>query len=188
MAEYYLISQLPSLDGVGEGTPLPITKEQFLDICGQFLNAGDFELLSGISLAPPRDVEQYRSAVIDGWNKGERELRLVLAKIRSEKMNKSFALSPEELAAMPAGLVQTARAATEIDSPLEAEKFLNQYRLQLAESLRPMDAFSREFLFYYWLKLQLLSRMRAFDTAKGEQAYKTIYNAIMNGESLEDAQ
>ncbi len=29
MAEYYLISQLPSLDGISENTPIPITEEQF---------------------------------------------------------------------------------------------------------------------------------------------------------------
>jgi hypothetical protein len=188
MAEYYLISQLPSLDGVGESTPLPITEERFLTTCEQFLSKPDFDLLTGLSLAPSRDVAECRCALVNGWNKGERDLRLMLAKIRGEKMNKPFSVSQEELAGMPAGLAQTARTATEMDSPLEAERFLNQYRLQLLETLRPMDAFSREFVLYYWLKLQLLSRIRRFDTASGEQAYKNIYNSIMNGDSLEDTQ
>ena len=38
MAEYYLISQLPSLDAIGENSPIPITQEQFLELCNRFLN------------------------------------------------------------------------------------------------------------------------------------------------------
>ena len=37
MAEYYLISQLPSLDGISENTPLPIDEERFFELCGQHL-------------------------------------------------------------------------------------------------------------------------------------------------------
>ena len=33
MAEYYLISQLPSLDGIGENSPVPITEERFMELC-----------------------------------------------------------------------------------------------------------------------------------------------------------
>ena len=38
MAEYYLISQLPSLDAIGENSPIPITQEQFLILVIQILN------------------------------------------------------------------------------------------------------------------------------------------------------
>ena len=36
MAEYYLISQLPSLDGISEATPVPITEERFLLVFNYF--------------------------------------------------------------------------------------------------------------------------------------------------------
>ena len=51
-----------------------------------------------------------------------------------------------------------------------------------------MDSFSEDFVFYYWLKLKLLSRMRQFDKVSGEKAYKNIYNSILNGDRLEDIQ
>lgn len=38
MAAYYLIAQLPSLDGLGERAPLPITEERFLQLCQSFLS------------------------------------------------------------------------------------------------------------------------------------------------------
>ena len=37
MAEYYFMSQLPSLDGINENVAVPITEERFLDLCGLFL-------------------------------------------------------------------------------------------------------------------------------------------------------
>ena len=37
MAEYYFISQLPSLDGVSENAPLPITEEAFFKSLRQLL-------------------------------------------------------------------------------------------------------------------------------------------------------
>ena len=85
-------------------------------------------------------------------------------------------------------LMKVARTAVEMESPLEAEKFLNQYRLDVLEMLRPMNSFSEEAVFYYGLKLKLISRMRQFNADIGETAYKNIYNSIMNGERLEAIQ
>jgi hypothetical protein len=78
-----------------------------------------------------------------------------------------------------------AASAAEIENPLEAENFLLRYRLQFLETLRPMDSFSLEYIFYYALKLKLLSRVRQFDTNIGENTYKEIYNSILNGERVE---
>ena len=188
MAEYYFISQLPSLDGLGENAALPITKERFLELCQQFLSGLIFQQLKDLSLTPSAQAEKSGYGIVNDWNQGERQLRLILAKIRGEKLGKPFFLTAEQTASIPAGLVQTARTATEMDSPLEAEKFLHQYRLQFLETLRPMDAFSVEFVFYYWLKLQLLFRIKQFDAAKGMAAYKTIYHSIMNENSGEEIQ
>ena len=68
----------------------------------------------------------------------------------------------------------------EIKNPLEAEKFLLQYRLRFLETIRPMDNFSEDFIFYYGLKLKLILRIRQFDTQVGEATYKNIYNSILN--------
>ena len=37
MAEYYLISQLPSLDAISDGIQIPITEERFLELCSHHL-------------------------------------------------------------------------------------------------------------------------------------------------------
>ena len=84
--------------------------------------------------------------------------------------------------------MKAARMAVEMDSPMEAEVFLNQFRMGFLESLRPMDTFSEDAVFYYGLKLKLLLRIRQFDEKSGETAYKEIYNSIMQGDRLEAVQ
>lgn len=182
MAEYYLISQLPSLDGINENTPLPITSERFAELCKQFLGKKANAEFEKLTLAPPRNPEKTSSALIEEWNEGERKLRIALAKLRADKMNKHFEADNQSF---PAGLLQAARNAVEIESPMEAEKFLNKYRLDFLETLRPMNSFSEEFVFYYGLKLKLIERIRKFDSESGEAAYRNIYDSIMNGDRSE---
>ena len=182
MAEYYLISQLPSLDGLSENVPMPITEERFFELCERFLSKKLQEQLKKLTLMPSRDYEKSESSLVEKWNEGERKLRLVLAKARADKMKKQFEISENSI---PVELQQAVREAVEIENPMEAEKFLNKYRLEFLESLRPMDSFSEDFVFYYGLKLKLISRIKQFDLESGETAYKNIYNSIINGERLE---
>ncbi|MBR4858148.1 MAG: DUF2764 family protein [Clostridia bacterium] len=182
MAEYYLVSQLPSLDGINENTPMPITSERFEELCLRFLGKKAQTEFLKLTLSPPRIPEKSSSPLAEKWNEGERNLRLALAKIRAEKMNKNFDGDGECFSPV---LLQAVRTAVESESPMEAEKFLNKYRLDFLETLRPADSFSQEFVFYYGLKLRLIERIRKFDTESGEAAYRNIYNSIMNGEKTE---
>lgn len=185
MAEYYLVSQLPSLDGMSENTPVPITEERFTELCSRFLSKKALAQLNKLSLIPPRTREKSTSSLIESWNEGERNLRFALGTIRAEKMKKSFEAENKSL---PVSLVQAARTAAETESPLEAEKFLNRYRLDFLESLRPADSFSEDYVFYYCLKLKLILRIRQFDADRGENAYRNIYDSVMNGDRLEVVQ
>ena len=157
MAEYYLISQLPSLDGISENAPLPITEERFTELCNQFLGKKSRENMKKLTLSPAKNIERSGSVLIDAWNESERNLRFALGKVRAEKMKKTF---DTENRIFPVEYVKAASAATEIENPLEAEKYLNSYRLEILETLRPMDSFSEDYVFYYGLKLKLLLRIR----------------------------
>jgi len=181
MAEYYLISQLPSLDGLSDNVPMPITEERFYDICNRILGKKAQDELSKISLVPSRVYEPSGSAVLTSWNMGEQNLRLALGKARAEKLGKQFDTGNRTFTA---DLMQTVRTAVEADSPLEAEKLLNRYRMDYLEAIRPMDAFSEEFVYYYCLKLKLILRMRQFDAESGKAAYRNIYDSIMSGKRV----
>jgi len=181
MAEYYLISQLPSLDGLSENTPLPITEERFSELCKGLLSKNAQSEFDRITLLPSRSLEKGNSALINAFNENERNLRLALCKARGEKLKK--ATDVDEI--LPASLLQIAKTAVEMESPMEAESFLSSYRLNFLETLRPMDSFSEEYVYYYGLKLKLILRMRQFDTESGKTAYKNIYNSIINRDELE---
>ena len=185
MAEYYLISQLPSLDGLNENTPLPITEERFTELCNRFLGKKMRETMKKLTLSPSKNIESSGFGLIDAWNESERSLRFALGKARAEKMKKSF---HTENRIFPVEYIKAASTAVEFENPMEAEKYLNGYRLEILETLRPMDSFSEDYVLYYGLKLKLLLRIRRFDTRVGEKAYKNIYNSILNGAGLEAKQ
>lgn len=182
MAKYYLISQLPSLDGIADNMPLPITEERFLELCNGFLAKNAMDELKKLTLVPPQTPEKSSSALVEAWNEGERNLRLALGKARANKLKKTFDAKTESL---PLEAIKTANAAVEIENPLEAENFLFDYRMKFLETLRPIDTFSQDFIFYYGLKLKLMQRSRQFDAKLGETAYRNIYNSVLNGNRLE---
>ncbi len=182
MAEYYLISQLPSLDGINESSPLPITTERFSELCNRFLRKKSQAEFERLTLVPSKDCEKASSALVEKWNDGERSLRLALAKLRADKLDRQY---PTGAQGFSPALLQAARTAVEAESPMEAEKLLSKYRLEFLETLRPTDSFSEEYVFYYGLKLMLLERIRKFDSESGEAAYRKIYDSIMNGNRSE---
>lgn len=185
MAEYYFLSQLPSLDGIGDNMPVPITEERFLELCHRYLGKKAQCELEKLTLVPPGGIESTGSALIDAWNMGERDLRLALARVRADKMKKAF---DAENKSLPAELMKTAQMAVDMESPLEAEKFLSEHRMKFLETLRPLDAFSEDAVFYYGLKLKLLLRLRQFDKKLGEAVYQDIYTSIVNGDRTEVVQ
>ncbi len=182
MALYYLISQLPSLDGLGDNMPLPITEERFCELCREHLGENQLSDFEKISLAPSKNCEKTGSALIDAWNEGERNLRLALAKIRAEKLGKKIDF---QNSALPTEFVKIANTATEINSPMGAERYLLEYRLKFLEALRPIDSFSCDYIYYFYIKLKLTLRMRGFNKELGEAAYRNIYDSILNGERVE---
>ena len=182
MAEYYLISQLPSLDGITDASPIPVNEERFYELCGQHLGKKVQEEIKKLTLSPQLDSREPCSDLLKDWYDGERNLRLALGKARAEKMNKFF---DTQNASLSAELIRVADEAVKIENPMEAEKFLFNHRLRFLETLRPMDNFSEDFLFYYGLKLKLIMRMRQFDEKAGTSAYRNIYNSILNGEEME---
>ena len=177
--QYYLMSQLPSLSLIDEKSELPVTEEYFLELCSRFLDNKNYLVLTNISLEPPRNPCSTGSVFLDNWYGKERELRLALAQIRALKLNKKFDL---ECSSLSPDIVQAARTAAGMDSPLAAEQFLNRYRLRLIDELKPQDDFCIDSVLCYGLKLKLALRMKKFNTESGMVSYRTIYNAILSEE------
>ncbi len=182
MSQYYLISQLPGLDGLDSRAALPISREEFLEVCSRFLNKKDMRILENLSLVPAREDQPSGSSLVDTFNRRERKLRIALGIARASKMKKTF---HAEENGMDPETTQAAKNAVEAKDPLEAELYLNQNRLDYLNSLRPMDAFSEDAVYFYGLKLMLLERMQKFDKEKGIASYQKLYESILNGDRQE---
>lgn len=177
--QYYLLAQLPSFSVTDDKSALPVTEEYFYDLCSRFLEKKDFEQIKRLSLTPPREKTPTGSVFLDKWYEGERNLRLALAQIRALRMNKKFETENESFSPE---VVQAARTATGMDSPLAAEQFLNQYRLSFLDGIRPADDFSVDAVYAYGLRLKLALRMKMFNADKGMVSYHKIYDSILKGD------
>lgn len=174
-SQYYLMSQLPAIDS-SDTKALPITEQYFRELCSRFLDKKNLAILENLSLEPPRQESSTGSEFLDRWNERERCLRLALASIRAVKMKRDAGVLP---GSCTADIVQAARTAVGMSSPLEAEEFLNQYRMQALNAMQPLDNFSTDAVFAYALKLLLCQRMRLFDKENGKVSYRKIYDEIL---------
>ena len=174
-SQYYLVSQLPAVENI-ESKQLPITEKYYRDLCSRFLDEKSLKIVDSLSLEPPKKEVRTGSAFLDAWNDRERALRMALAQVRALKMKKESDPLP---GSCTADVLQAARTAVGMDSPLAAEEFLNKYRMETLKSLTPIDTFSVDAVFAYGLSLMLAQRMKKFDVETGKVSYHKIYDEIL---------
>ncbi|GHU08993.1 hypothetical protein FACS1894151_05900 [Spirochaetia bacterium] len=183
MAYYYLAAQLPYLV---YGQNPPMSSASFRELCLSSLSADDAALLDLCTLDPEKGGKvssageslDVSSEVIDAWRVWERALRLNLARYRAQKLKREGGASidpPEH----PASAAAAAKTASAIDSPLEAELFLDKSRWDAIEAFQGIDYFNRNTIYAYLLKLQLMERRALFRVDEGFAEYKGLYTAIM---------
>ncbi|MDR2068865.1 MAG: DUF2764 domain-containing protein [Spirochaetaceae bacterium] len=184
---YFLIAQLPYLI---YGQPAPMSPEAFKSLCDYHLDPADRVLLDYCTLegggiyregfpSYGESPEPTPSAFINGWRSWERALRLHLARLRFQRLKPEGGTAP---ASPPEGMVQAAlaaKAALAIESPLEAELFLDKSRWDVIETLQGIDYFTRNTIFGYLLKLLLMERRSFFKAEEGFAEYKGLYASIM---------
>jgi hypothetical protein len=77
-----------------------------------------------------------------------------------------------------------AKVALSMESPLEAELYLDRARWDAVRALEGFDYFSRDRVYAYLIKLLLLERHDLFKAEEGYEEYNNIYASIMNAASL----
>ena len=173
---YYLVAQLPAFNTNGDAVKLPITTDYFLELCSRFMEGSELEAVKKLSLEPPRVSQKTGSAFLDSWYDKERTLRMALAQLRALKMKKDAKDIP---LVFDGEIIQAARTACGMDSPLSAEQFLNEYRLSVLDKLSPLDQFSTDAVFCYGLRLMLTERIKKFNRDEGLSSYHKIYEEIL---------
>ena len=152
------------------------------------MTPADAEVLDFCTLDPnpSADDETYAkpapktsAPLVDSWRKWERALRLNLARGRAQKLKRE---APVEVPEDPADAVAAAKTALLMDSPLEAELYLDKARWDAIESFQGMNNFHKNAIYAYLLKLLLMERRAAFNVEEGYTEYKRLYAAILGEE------
>jgi pyrroloquinoline quinone (PQQ) biosynthesis protein C len=173
---YYLVAQLPYLI---YGQPLPMSPVAFRELAGGVMESGEGAALDACVLDP--EASPGSPEFLDAWREWEGALKLNLARLRAAKLKREAIDAPE----FPVSAVAAAKAAAAIESPLEAEIFLDRARWNAIESFQGLNYFSENTIYAYLLKLLLMERRQAFKTEAGFEEYKTLYASILEqaGES-----
>lgn len=175
--EYYLVSQLPDISGCTPKSALPITFDYYKDLCKRFMSNKDKATLEKLALTAPRGECGTGSVFLDKWFEWDRALHTALAQVRAAKLKKDAGVGPLSITQ---DIVQVARTAVNMDSPLSAELFLYEAKLAQLDNLTPLDTFCSDYVFCYGVRLILLERMKKFDKERGASSYKEIYGSILD--------
>lgn len=172
---YYTMASLPMLSYDGS---LHIDSELFLDYCSRELDEASMVKLMNCRISIPENEALLEGAAYQFWN-WEKSLKNELVKLRARNMNvdeKDYIRVGETLFGTP----EIAAASLKIDSPLEAENFLNRARWSALDQLATGHYFDFEALAIYYLQLQLLERKELFDAERGYEKYQEIYENILS--------
>ncbi|AEF82902.1 hypothetical protein [Leadbettera azotonutricia] len=172
---YYLAAQLPYLV---YGQQASMASSAFRELARASMSKEDGAILDFCVLDP--DGRQSPSGFINQWREWEGVLRRNLGKNRAIKLKRdagSLGDAPE----FPADAANAAKTALTMESPLEAEIFLDKARWAAIDALQGIDAFSETAMYAYLLKLLLMERRQAFKVEEGFSEYKTLYASILEG-------
>ena len=162
---YYLIPSLPDLRTDGE---MPLTYEEFLDMCRPNVSEAKYELLKNLTLS------SEEGPLVKEWAVFYKNLMRELNYQRSMNLGKPYPIEFEK----DSFIAQAAGSALAAKNPLEAEKLLLDCEFENLDSLVGLHAFDDVYLFGYAIKLKLLERQSCFVQEKGQKEFKRLFEQV----------
>lgn len=162
---YYLISSLPDLKTDGE---MPMSFEEFLDLCKSHVSEEKYKILESLTLA------SEKGPILKEWHEFYGNLTKEINSQRSLRLGKPYPTAFDK----DYSIAQVAAAALAAKNPLEAEKILLDCEFENLDSLVGLHAFDDEYLFGYAIKLKLLERQGCFEKQKGQAEFKRLFDQV----------
>lgn len=162
---YYLISSLPELRSDGD---MPLSYQEFLDLCESTVSRGTYKLLSELTL------NSAEGPLVKEWTQVYGAMTKELNYQRSMKLGKSYP-APSTKDYVTAQVVGSALTAK---NPLEAEQIMLDFSFQQLDQLVGLHMFDDYVLFGYALKLKLLERQRSFEHEKGQAEFRRLLRVV----------
>ena len=162
---YYLISSLPDLRTDGD---MPMTYDEFLDMCQSNVSESKYELLKNLTLS------SEEGPLLKEWSAFYKNLMGELNYQRSVSLGRPYLTSYDK----DSVIAQVAGAAMAAKNPLEAEKILLECEFDNLESVVGLHTFDDRYLFGYAIKLKLLERQSCFVQSKGQKEFKRLFDQV----------
>ena len=162
---YYLISSLPDLRTDGD---MPMTYDEFLDMCQSNVSESKYELLKNLTLS------SEEGPLLKEWSTFYKNLMGELNYQRSVSLGRPYLTSYDK----DSVIAQVAGAAMAAKNPLEAEKILLECEFDNLDSLVGLHTFDDRYLFGYAIKLKLLERQSCFVQSKGKKEFKRLFDQV----------
>lgn len=162
---YYLISSLPDLRTDGD---MPMTYDEFLDMCQSNVSESKYELLKNLTLS------SEEGPLLKEWSAFYKNLMGELNYQRSVSLGRPYLTSYDK----DSVIAQVAGAAMAAKNPLEAEKILLECEFDNLDSLVGLHTFDDRCLFGYAIKLKLLERQSCFVQSKGQKEFKRLFDQV----------
>ncbi len=165
MGYYYLLSSLPMLRSDGD---LPMTYDEFLEICHSSLSGSKYELLRNLSLS------SSEGPLVSEWAKFYNTLNDELIHQRNQRLGREgqAAHQKDESAS------KIVTAAMNAKNPLAAEEMLLALQFEKLDQLIDVHYFDDYALFGYALKLKLLERKSSFKKESGKAEFSRIVGEL----------
>jgi len=174
---YYLVASLPYIN---YGDKPPFSSTEFLENCNAMLSPADASLLQYCCYDPKIAIETTAStgsAFIDFHMLRERVAALNLAYLRAAKLNRP---SPGEPPHDVPRSEAVAKAAFEMEDPMEAMIYIDRARWGVLDEMVGINYFGVNNIYAYLLKLRLLERKLHYEVEKGFAVYREVYDTIIN--------
>jgi hypothetical protein len=181
MAYYSLVASLPSLQ-IGDDPPVSV--EEYIDNCAQWVTDRETQILRKVLLADP-DIAPC--PLCETWNNIETQIRDASAKQRGQKLGVDYKeyLQPHEGFS---GTIETLVADAFAQSdPVELEQHLDRGRWNLAEELVGLDPFSFEKVLAYGIQLKIVERWNNMNVSVGKEKIEAVITANTEKEETADA-
>ena len=176
MPYYYLISSLPML---ALGEKIPMTSEEFLSNCSDWVSKSKYKQLCDVSLNPDTDQNPKNKTVI-GWYNWETCLRNRIAKTRSTKLEKDISKYTKEERDAFSEIDRGIQESFAADNPKLREKILDELRWKEIDNLESGHLFDLGKLCIYKLRLMLCEKWLDREYEKGQsnldKALKIFYS------------
>lgn len=157
---YYLVAQLPMLFF---GREAEITAEKFWEEAEKWLSRRDFHLLKSLDLGQMTE-ELAGNPVVRSVSRFEKGVKQDIANWRKAKrLDQEY--RPETI---PSAYLKEG-------NPLEKEERLLKLRWDLLDQLEREHHFDIGFVVIYYLKLQILQRLLAFNKEEGLKKFQNLY-------------